>query len=79
MPTIKYTRRDARLRLVKELVNELVDDPDNRIRILHAVSEYGHAAAMEALDGAKSAISSTLGVKFTTDEQAILDEAQARR
>lgn len=77
---MNFTRRDTRFAVVKELVNDIVPDLDSRIMILHAVSEYGHAAAMEALDGAKSAIRDVYGKPESSFSVAdVLDEAQDRR
>ena len=52
---IDFTERDARMAAVRAMVDRLVADVDDRVALLHAVAEYGHAAAMGAADAMSEA------------------------
>ena len=58
---IDFTDRDARMAAVREMVDRLVADVDDRVALLHAVSEYGHAAAMGAADAMREAMRGVYG------------------
>jgi hypothetical protein len=74
-----FTRRETALAVVRELVNVLVNAPENRSILMNAVSDYGREAAFQAIDGTIKAINKPVGTIPVLSDAAILDEAQARR
>ena len=76
---INFDRRDRHMAAVRAMVNTMVGDVDDRVMLLRAVSEYGHAAANEALDGARAAIRSVYGDPVAAGDTDALDRVAERR
>lgn len=62
---ISFARRDARMAEVRELVEKYIPDPADKLALLLAVSEYGHAAASEAVEYVQGLIRETITAPVT--------------